>query len=371
MNLKRIIAASCCTLLAMGCLLAGCTSSTGTSQASSAAQSSAQDTRTVTDSSGNDVTIPATVTKVAPAIGAFAQVTEMLTQGNGKIVAAPTQQISDYFKQICPDYTQTNPNNYNTTSIEDIIASGAQVVYGPSTVYSDEQLAQLKAAGISYVNLSNVKTVDGMCESILTIGQILGDSEYAQAQKFVAYYKAGMADATKRTAGLSTSQKKSVLEIGYNGGSYNTVNSTDICNEYLVAAGTTNVAADYAAASSGNALTVSSEQIATWNADVILCTSQAAKDAIMADAALAQCKAIQNNTVYVIPTGIYLWSVRSGEGAMMTPWIGTVVYPDLFSDVNMTSIVKDFFATYYNDKNVSDADVAKILAGSATTSSPR
>ena len=252
-----------------------------------------------------------------------------------------------------------------------MIASGAQVVYGPSTVYSDEQLAQLQAAGIAYVNLSNVKTVDGMCESILTIGQILGDSEYAKAQEFVSYYKASMADAETRTAGLSASQKKTVLELGYNGGSYNTINSSDICEEYLDAAGTINVAKDYSGASSGNALTVDSEQIAAWNPQYILVTSQAAKSAVLADAALAQCQAVSSGNVYVIPTGIYLWSVRSGEGAMMTPWIGTVVYPELFSDVDMNSIVKSFFSTYYHYTGLTDADVAKILAGSATTSSPR
>jgi iron complex transport system substrate-binding protein len=179
-----------------------------------------------------------------------------------------------------------------------------------------------------------------------------------------------MTDAAQRTASLSADQKKTVMELGYSGGTYTTINKTDICNEYITAAGATNVAADYSGATSGNALTVDAEQIAAWNPDVVICMSQEAKSAFMSDPALTQCKAVQNNTVYVIPTGTYLWSVRSGEGALMTPWLGTVVYPEQFSDVNMTTLVKDFFSTYYR-YTLSDAEAATILAGSATVSAPK
>jgi iron complex transport system substrate-binding protein len=64
--------------------------------------SEAADVRFVKDSEGKIVEIPAEVTKAAPLIGAFAQMTEMLTAGSGKISAAATSNISDYFKQVFP-----------------------------------------------------------------------------------------------------------------------------------------------------------------------------------------------------------------------------------------------------------------------------
>ena len=81
----------------------------------------------------------------------------------------------------------------------------------------------------------------------------------------------------------------------------------------------------------------------------------------MSDTALASVTAVQNEDVYVVPTGIYRWNVRSGEGAMMTPWIGTVVYPEQFSDVDMNQIVKDFFNDFYGYE-LDDAGVEKVLA---------
>jgi len=64
---------------------------------------------------------------VAPSIGAFAQVTEMLARG--KIAAASTAQISEDFKAVFTDYAESNPDNRDSSSVEDLIAADVQVVY--------------------------------------------------------------------------------------------------------------------------------------------------------------------------------------------------------------------------------------------------
>lgn len=367
MKLKQTCAVSLAAVMAASALLTGCASteaSSGADASSADVAATAEDstTRTVTDSKGNEVTIPAEVTRVAPTIGAFAQVTEMLTQGNGKIVAASVNQISDDFKAVFTDYEQTNPDDRDASSVEDIIAAEAQVVYGPGSAFSEEQLAQLDAAGIAFVDLSNVGSVDGMCESILTIGEILGDDELAAAQKFVEYYRGQIADAEDRTSGLSDDEKVTVLQLSQNGGQYTCTNSGDISNEYYTAAGAVNVAADYMGdGSNGTSLTVDAEQIVEWNPSFIITMNATARDAILSDAALAEVDAVQNGRVYTCPTGLYLWCVRSAEGAMMTPWLGTLFYPDLFSDVDMTEVVQSFYSDFYNyDLPAEDADA--ILA---------
>lgn len=217
MKLKQACTLSLAALMTTGVLMTGCSGTVQTADDSSSdAAATAEDstTRTVTGDDGVEVTIPAQVDRVAPTIGAFSQVTETLTQGNGKIVAA----------------------------------------------------------------------------------------------------------------------------------------------------GAINVAADYAGTSSGSgtSLTVNAEPIVEWNPQYIIAMNSTARDAILADAALANAAAVKNGNVFTCPTGLYLWSVRSGEGAMMTPWLGTHFYPDLFSDVGMVQVVQDFYKTYYN-YDLSDSDAQAIV----------
>lgn len=371
---RRSIQVVLAGLMISGCLLCGCASeqepaaAPAEPQAAEATEPSEAATRTVTDSDGNEVTIPAEVTKVAPSMGAFAQVTEMLTQGDGKIAAASTGQISDAFKEIFSDYRTSNPNDYDSSSVEDMIAAGVQVVYGPTSMYTDEQKEQMEKAGIAVVALNNIGNVEGLCESILTIGEILGEDEYAVAQDFVKYYRNGLSDAEKRTAGLSDSEKKTVIQLNVTGDAYVCADNSDISSEYYEAAGAINVAADYDGAQSGQYRTVDAEQLVVWDPEYIITMNASVKDAIMGDAALANIQAVKNENVYVCPTALYLWCVRSAEGALMTPWLGTVIYPDLFADVDMVKVLQDFYADYYN-ASLSDDDAEKIIAGETSLAS--
>ncbi|MDO4290381.1 MAG: ABC transporter substrate-binding protein [Eggerthellaceae bacterium] len=366
LTLRRACAAVAAAALASSCLLAGCAASETTSQAdsaSSAAEQAAATTRTVVDSNGNEVEIPAEVTKVAPTMGAFAQVTEML--GSGKISAASTSQISDAFKAVFTDYEQSNPESYDSSSVEDIIAAGTQVVYGPASMYSDEQLAQLEQAGVAVVALNNIGTVDGLCESILTIGEILGEDEYANAQKFVEYYRAALADGQKRAADIPDAEKKTVIQMNISGGAYTCADDTDISAAYYDAVGAVNVAAGFQGAQSGQYRSVDAEQLVAWNPDYIITMNPTAKEQIMADAALADVQAVKDGNVYVCPTALYLWCVRSAEGALMTPWLGTVIYPEQYADVDMVDVLQNFYAEFYHTE-LSDADAAEIVSGATT-----
>lgn len=124
MNATKLTGVALSAVLMSGCLLAGCTQqqSADTDAGTQAAEEQAA-TRTVVDSNGQEVVIPAQVERVAPTMGAFAQATEMLCAGNGKIAAASNNQISDAFKAVFTDYEKSNPNSYDSSSIEDLIAA--------------------------------------------------------------------------------------------------------------------------------------------------------------------------------------------------------------------------------------------------------
>lgn len=375
--MKRVIRGVIAVMAACALALAmvGCAGG-GSGQSSS--------TRTVTASDGTQIEIPAQVTKVAPNIGALAEVTMIVSKGDPVISAAATQQITDKFKQYFPRYSEGNPNDYSAQSVEDLIASGTQVVFGISSMYSDDQLDQLKQAGIAFVPINSVSTVDELCDATELIGEILGGDYQQQAQKFSTYWKQQLSDAKNATA--TVGDKQTILEAMYNSGSFTTVNSSDIMSEYFEAAGLSNVAADLQKSSAGSngqssgsngqnsgnksgggaqGIAIDAESIAQMNPEWIITNSQEGKEALMSNPALSKVTAIANNHVLVSPQGAYLWIVRSGEGAMVPMWLVSQVYPDLAGSYDAKTAVKDFFKEYYS-YDLDDAAVEGILAGQSS-----
>ena len=125
------------------------------------------DTRTIKDSEGKEVEVPAQVDKAAPTIGAFAHITSMLG-AQDKVVASVTK-LSDIYHKVFP---KANPNNTDVKNVEEVIASGAQVVYGPNV--SDEQQAQYDAAGITTVKINAFSNAEELKSTISLIAEILG-----------------------------------------------------------------------------------------------------------------------------------------------------------------------------------------------------
>jgi iron complex transport system substrate-binding protein len=294
----------------------------------------------------------------------------VVTAGGGKISAAATQQISSYFKKVFPDYERSNSGNFSAMSVEDLIASGTQVAYGPGMVFSAEQKEQLQKAGIAFVPINNVADVAGLCQSFQIIGNILGEAEAKRAADFVSYYQGNIQTARDKTAGIDPAQKVRFLSLFYSANSYATTNGKDISNEYIEAAGGINVAKDYMGNTGGNSLTVDAEQLVAWNPQVIMVSNQIGAEAVLRDPALQSVAAVRDSKVYVCPYGIYLWSVRSGEGAMLPLWIGTKLYPDTFADVDMQGVVKHFFNVFYS-YDIPVPEVETVLAGDTSTAMTR
>ena len=371
-NRQTIVAASMAAVLSFGSVAGialaadnnsgsngGQAAATATASDSASLSCTQGETRTVLDMNGDEVQIPVEVNKVAPAIGAFAQVTCMLDPTHGEeTVAGMTSQQTKVFNMVFPN---CNKDQNDSSNVEQLIAADVQVAFGPAGMYSDEQLEQMAAANIAYVALG-IKNVEALNQSILTIGQIMGDEEYATAQAFSEYYMGWIEKATEATKDLE--EKPTVMQLRVSGGQYTTTNSSDVCESYFTAAGAVNVAADYAGEANGNALTVSAEQILEWNPQYIFVMYNSAKEEIMADEALAEVDAVKNGNVIVIPSGAYYWNVRAGEGALMTPWLLTVLHPDLVSDLDMTQEVKDFYSNFYGYE-LTDELAEAILDGTA------
>jgi len=312
-------------------------------------------TRIVMDKEGNPITIPFKVDRVAPQIGAMAHMTALLGCAD-KLVATAFGGTNAYFNKIFPEYLTANPKGLSTSNVEEVIASGAQVLYGPIT--DNATIEKYQTAGIAVVPLTTFSTVEQMKDNIRKIAEILGGDAPKRAEDFCKYYDEQMAYVSDKTANASDVR---VMSLNYNANAWGTINAKDICSVYITAAGGINVAADLVIAS-GVSGGISTEDVIKWNPELIITNNQAGKDAILAEPTFKTVQAVKDGKVYVVPTGTYLWSVRSAEGAMMPLWLAKTIHPEIFTDLDMNKVVRDYYQKFY-DYEIPDDEITVILAG--------
>ena len=358
MKAKRFLSTVAAALLPVA-LLAGCSSTpdatTDSSSASASATASATaeaTTRIITDQYGNEIEIPANVERVAATIGAFGHITTVVG-GEDKLVAAIPSLSEGLFHDVWPD---ANPGHRDPSNVEELIAAGTQVVYGPN--FTDEVTDQLNAAGIVVVTIDKFGTPDEMMSVITLVGEILGGDAPEKAADFNDFYADTIADVEERVADVPEAERVKTLNLRVGGDGYSTVDGDDISSAYVTSAGGTVVSADFDT-SSGS---VGAEQIIAWAPDVIFTMGNASREQILNDPALATVPAVANGKVYTEPEGTYPWSVRSAEGVLMPVFLGTILHPDEFADVDLAAVTKDFYKDFYGYE-LSQEQVDAILAG--------
>ncbi|MBN2075386.1 MAG: ABC transporter substrate-binding protein [Dehalococcoidales bacterium] len=348
--LKKTLYLAVVIAMSLSMVLGGCSSE----------EEETPQTRTVTDSEGNPIEIPYNVERVAPQIGAMAHMTALLGYSN-RLVATAFGDTNEYFNKVFPDYVKANPRGLTTGNVEDIIASGAQVVYGP--VRDQAVIDQLNAAGIAVVKLASFSTIEEMKSNIREIAKINGGNAPHIAEDFCEYYQGNIDYVSEKTAHLQQSEKVRILMLNYRAGALSTINAADICSVYITEAGGINVAAEAEGGGSTPGTSISAEDVIKWNPEIILTHNLSGKEQILAEPTFQTLPAIKNNKVFIVPTGTYLWSVRSAEGSMMCLWLAKTMYPEIFKDLDMAKKIREFYKTFHSGYEIPDDEIDMVLAG--------
>lgn len=317
-----------------------------------------KETRVVYDSNNKKVSIPKEVERVAPMIGAFAQVTAMLGDQEKIVAAAP--RLSKMFWKVFPKVKQKgNISGLSSFSIESLIASKVQVVYGPTSYFFDkQQIEQLNKASITVVTIDKFSTVEQLQNSIKIIGEILGGDAVKKAKEFNQYYTYNIDKILDKSKDIQN--KKTVLPLSFYSGNFVTVNETDIGARYINIAGGKLASKSYDLDSKGIMKMVNPEQVLIWNPDVIIANSILSKKEILKNPSFKTLKAVKNRQIYVVPSGVYLWSVRSAEGSLQPLWLAKVLYPKTFKEIDLKKELKSFYKTFYN-YNLDKNEIEEIL----------
>ena len=314
--------------------------------------------RIVVDDDGKEVQIPDNVERITPMIGAFTQMSAMLT-GEDKIISGAAR-LPKMMSKIFPKIkTMNNVSGSLTSSAETIIASNTQVVFGPvGMIFDENQRAQLEAAGIAVVNINKFSNASEIKGAVNKIAQILGGDAVKKAEEFDEYFDENIKYVSEKVQNIK--DEKRVLALNFNSGNFSTISSKDIGAEYIKIAGGINLSSQDNEADFKISKTINEEQVIIFNPDIIITNSREGKEKILNNPAFEKLKAVKDGAVFVVPSGVYLWSVRSAEGALQPLWLAKIFYPEIFTELNLEDEVKKFYLKFYRYE-LSDEELKEIL----------
>jgi iron complex transport system substrate-binding protein len=211
----------------------------------------------------------------------------------------------------------------------------------------------LEEQGLNVIELQWTKTEDvKVCINLL--GEILNAQDVAA--DYLKYFDDMVAKAEELTKGLKEEDKKTVAY-----GTISTFTQPHVIAEWWIAeAGGISVTADSMAASGGEKLVYTLEDLLKWNPDVILVPTTAEKDAVLADAQLSEITAVKNGEIHVVPRIAHVWGNRTTEQPLTIMWAINKLYPELVTDEMLAEDVS-YFYSHFLKYDFTDAEIQEII----------
>ena len=352
--MKRI-----CSIVLAVTMLAGCgTASTAKTTASASASASASAIPaevTITDHADRTVTVPTDPEKVAildiyplPSL-----LTVYLNSADSIVAMEPVSMNAakaGILSQLYPDILNVNTDimNGDDVNMEALAALQPDVVFYNAAKKDEAQ--QLEDAGLTAVGISATKfsydAIKTYQEWMSLLDQIYPDyagKRGTQAGDYASQVYNEVLDKVKDV----TDKQKVLFLYQYDDTAMVTSSSKFFGQWWCDAVGAANVAQDVPADNMNAKITM--EQVYEWNPDVIIITNftkttpdDLYNNAIGSDD-WSSVKAVQDKRVYKMPLGVYRTYTPGIDTPLTLEWLAQAVYPDLFSDVDVASDVKDYY----------------------------
>ena len=327
--------------------------------------SAAPDTRTVLDSAGRKVDVPARVERVYAA-GVPASVL-VYTLAPEKLLGWP-RAPRDEERAFLGRYADLPvlgrlTGRENTANVEVVLRARPDLIldYGATTAtYASLADRIQKQSGIPYVLLNG--DLSGIPDAYRLLGDILGVSQ--RGQELAAYAERLLSDVDRRVARVAPDRRPRVYYARGPRG-LETALRGSINVETLDRLGARNVAGERP--TGGGLATVSMEQVLGWNPEVIVTIDADFAAAVRSDPLWQSVAAVRAGRVYLAPLIPFAWidfppSVNRLVGL---PWLGRILYPDVFRE-DLRAGTRDFYARFYH-RAPDDAQVTALLEAGRPT----
>ncbi len=351
MKYSGFFVAAVCGLIFVVALCAGCTS-TSSSAAAPVAGDESGSMMTITDGMGRTVSVPVSSGRVVcSGSGCLRYLTYL--QAEDRVVGVDDMEIKESIFDARP-YAIANPQFSSLPMIgefrgnddpEKVVACNPQVIFKTQCIEASEADELQEKTGIPVVALQygdlGANRAD-MDQSLRTMGTVMGNDDRAEA--VITYFDTLTADLNERTAGVAEADRPTVFVGGIAYSGPHGFQSTEPAYPpfTFVNARTLSEGPDTAHAD------IAQEKIIAFDPEVIfvdlstLQTTPSAVDELRDDPSYAAMTAVQAGEVYgVLP---YNW-YAANQGSVMADayFIGTVLYPDAFSDVDPTEKADEIY----------------------------
>lgn len=294
---------------------------------------------TVTDQGGNTVTLDKPAERVVTTF--FGQTYAMIALGlKDRLVAMDSKgETRPLYNLAAPEILELpTVGTLKEFNVEAAIAMDPDVMLLPKRL--QEHAAAFAAVDIP-VAICDPESQDLLEEMLTMIATLCGVPE--NAEKLIAYYDEKFSEMSEITANLS--DKPSVYIAGNS--EYLSVAPDSMYQASLInLAGGVNAASgiegDYWAE-------VSYEQLLNLDPDVIVLPSEVkySKDDILNDPQLSDLKAVQNDTIYAMPSAFDAWDAPGPSGIMGSLWLLSKLQPDSYSIDQMRDDAAEFYKEFY------------------------
>lgn len=268
-----------------------------------------------------------------------------------KIVVRADVQTADFpwaekiFARIS-DVPMLN-NVHTSVNFEELMKYDPDIVY---TFPRENELTQLKKAGVPALEGETSETLDGLKEQVRRYAATLGDDAMERGEEYCQYFDAKLAMVKEKTSKISEEDKPKVYYAGVD--VLTTYGKYSDLMEVIEAAGGIPVSKDLEA---GNRSQINYEQLMAWNPDVIFIdhggmndgeTVEELKQEIMNNNAYSALSAVKNGQIYLSPSGVFYWDMGI-QKILLIMNMAKILHPEEFADLDMEAEVMTFYEKFY------------------------
>lgn len=338
-------------ILSLAFSIAACTQNTGSSS-----DSKAEDTVTITDHLGKEVTVAKNAERIVvcdifplPSVLTvfFDSAEKIVGMSENSMSAAANGLLKDLYPEILN--AETGFMKGSQVNLEELMKLNPDVVfYSASNPALGEQLTN---AGMSAVAISandwNYNAIETLEQWIALLSKIFPDNDKTEAVS--KYSKEVYELISDRVSSISQEERERVFFVfKYSESDLLTSGCNFFGQWWADAIGAVNVCSEL---TQDNQISVNMEQVYSWNPSMIFITNftPAYPDDLYSNTIgnynWSGVDAVKNKKVYKMPLGMY----RSYTPGVDTPitllWFAKTTYPQLFEDVNIT----DYTIEYYKE----------------------
>ena len=205
--------------------------------------------------------------------------------------------------------------------------------------------------------LNYAENLENLKKDLALVGKVLDKEDFTQ--ELINYHNDTETYFTNKKDPIAAADQKSVLYLQNN--KLSVAGSKNINNYLLELTGGRNVAAGL----EKKWAEVNMEQIMEWNPEIIYLSNF--DDTMPEDLYenkiegqdWSNIDAVKNHRVYKTPVGTLRWDAPCVETPLMLKWMGSIQQPEIFSDYDIRSDIKDFYKKFFNH-DLTDEEIDTI-----------